>query len=112
MSALLQFREGFMPTKAKSAVKKVRKNVKKTNLTKLYNHMNKMSIDAVDSEVMKKFKVLIDSAEEDVPKAIIDSLISDPKTSDTSVFPEGLQPYVKHFIFMKKRMKSPPKASL
>jgi tRNA A37 methylthiotransferase MiaB len=95
-----------MPTKAKNTAKKVRKNVRKTNLTKLYNHMNKMSQDAVDSEVMKKFKVLIDSAEEDLSKIIIDSLISDPKTSDTSIFPEGLQPYVKHFIFMKKRDKN------
>ena len=95
-----------MPTKAKNTAKKVRKSVRKTNLTKLYNHMNKMSHDAVDSEVMKKFKVLIDSAEEDLPKIVIDSLISDPKASDTSVFPEGLQPYVKHFIFMKKRDKN------
>jgi len=99
-----------MPTKAKSAAKKVRKNVKKTNLTKLYNHMNKMSQDAVDSEILKKFKMLIDAAEEDLPKIIIDTLISDPKASDTSAFPEGLQPYVKHFVFMKKRMKNPPKA--
>jgi len=99
-----------MPTKAKNTTKKVRKNVKKTNLTKLYNHMNKMSHDAVDSEVLKKFKVLIDSAEEDLPKVVIDSLISDPKASDASIFPEGLQPYVKHFIFMKKRNKNPKKA--
>jgi tRNA A37 methylthiotransferase MiaB len=95
-----------MPTKAKSAAKKIRKTVKKTNLTKLYNHMNKMSQDAVDSEVLKKFKVLIDAAEEDLPKVIIDSLINDPKASDTSAFPEGLQPYVKHFIFMKKRVQN------
>jgi len=97
-----------MPTKA-SAVKKVRKNVKKTNLTKLYNHMSKMSQDAVDSEIIKKFKMLIDAAEEDLPKVIIDPLLSDPKTSDTSAFPEGLQPYVKHFVFMKKRIKNLPK---
>ena len=99
-----------MPTKAKSAAKKVRKNVKKTNLTKLYNHMNKMSQDAVDSEVLKKFKVLIEAAEEDLPKIIIDSLIADPKATDTSEFPEGLQPYIKHFVFMKKRVKNPQKA--
>ena len=99
-----------MPTKAKSAAKKTKKNVKKTNLTKLYNHMNKMSQDAVDSEVIKKFKVLIDSTEEDISKVVVDSLISDPKAYDTSVFPEGLQPYVKHFVFMKKRVKNLQKA--
>ncbi len=99
-----------MPAKAKSTVKKVRKNIKKTNLTKLYNHMHKMSIDAVDSEVIKRFKVLIDACEEDLPKAIIDTLISEPKGADTSVFPEGLQPYVKHYVFMIKRDKNQKKA--
>lgn len=99
-----------MPAKAKSTVKKIRKNVKKTNLTKLYNHMHKMSLDAVDSEVIKRFKVLIDACEEDLPKAVIDALITDPKGSDTSVFPEGLQPYVKHYIFMIKRDKNQKKA--
>mgnify|MGYP001355726959 FL=1 len=99
-----------MPAKAKSTVKKVRKNVKKTNLTKLYNHMHKMALDAVDSEVIKRFKVLIDACEEDLPKAIIDTLISEPKSSDTSVFPEGLQPYVKHYVFMIKREKNQKKA--
>jgi len=99
-----------MPAKAKSAVKKVRKNVKKTNLTKLYNHMHKMSLDAVDSEVIKRFKVLIDACEEDLPKATIDTLIGEPKGADTSVFPEGFQPYVKHYIFMIKREKNQKKA--
>jgi hypothetical protein len=99
-----------MPAKAKSTVKKVRKNVKKTNLTKLYNHMHKMSLDAVDSEVIKRFKVLIDACEEDLPKAVIDTLISEPKGTDTSVFPEGFQPYVKHYIFMVKRDKNQKKA--
>jgi len=99
-----------MPPKAKSTVKKIRKNVKKTNLTKLYNHMHKMSLDAVDSEVIKRFKVLIDACEEDLPKAVIDTLISEPKSSDTSVFPEGFQPYVKHYVFMIKREKSQKKA--
>ena len=99
-----------MPAKAKSTVKKVRKNVKKTNLTKLYNHMHKMSIDAVDSEVIKRFKVLIDACEEDLPKTVIDTLIKEPKGADTSVFPEGLQPYVKHYVYMIKRDKNQKKA--
>ncbi len=99
-----------MPVKAKSTTAKARsaksrKNVKKTNLTRLYNMMHKLSSDAVDNEIMKRFKVLIDACEEDLPKIHIDSLISEPKTADTSVFPEGLQPYVKHFVFMVKRDK-------
>ena len=99
-----------MPPKAKSTAKKVRKNIKKTNLIRLYNHMHKISVDAVDSEIVKRFKVLIDACEEDLAKSIIDTLISDPKTADTSVFPEGLQPYVKHYVFMVKREKNQKKA--
>lgn len=98
-----------MPTKAKSTAKKVRKNTKKTNLTKLYNQMHKMSLDAVDNEIIKRFKVLIDASEEDVPKNDIDQLLSDPKNTDTSLFPEGIQPYVKHYVFMTKRDKSQKK---
>ena len=98
-----------MPAKAKSTAKKVRKNIKKTNLTKLYNQMHKMSLDAVDNEIIKRFKILIDASEEDVPKIDIDQLVSDPKSTDTSTFPEGLQPYVKHYIFMTKRDKSQKK---
>jgi len=103
-----------MPAKAKSASSKTvkaksRKNVKKTNLTRLYNQMNKMSSDAVDNEIMKRFKVLIDACEEDLPRVHIDALISEPKSADTSVFPEGLLPYVKHFVYMVKRDKSSKK---
>jgi hypothetical protein len=100
-----------MPPRAKSTAKKVRKNTKKTNLTKLYNQMHKMSLDAVDNEIIKRFKILIDASEEDVPKTDIDQLISDPKSADTSLFPEGLQPYVKHYVFMTKRDKSQKKTA-
>lgn len=98
-----------MPARAKSTAKKVKKNTKKTNLTKLYNQMHKMSLDAVDNEIIKRFKILIDASEDDVPKNDVDQLISDPKNTDTSLFPEGLQPYVKHYVFMTKRDKSQKK---
>ena len=104
---------GLMPVKAKSTTSrsktakasttKSRKNIKKTNLNRLYNHMHKLSSDAVDNEIMKRFKVLIDACEEDLPKTNIDALIGEPKSADTSVFPEGLLPYVKHYIYMVKR---------
>lgn len=104
-----------MPVKAKSTTSKSkatkqrttksRKNIKKTNLNRLYNQMHKLASDAVDNEIMKRFKVLIDACEEDLPKIHIDALISEPKSADTSVFPEGLLPYVKHFVYMVKRDK-------
>ena len=90
---------------AKAKTTKSRKNIKKTNLTRLYNQMHKLASDAVDNEIMKRFKVLIDAVEEDLPKTHIDALISEPKSADISVFPEGLLPYVKHFIYMVKRDK-------
>ena len=95
-----------MPPKAKSTTTKVRKNTKKTNLTKLYNQMHKMSLDAVDNEIIKRFKILIDASEDDVSKNDVDQLMNDPKNSDASIFPEGLQPYVRHYIFMSKRQKN------
>ncbi len=78
---------------------------KKTNLNKLYKAMNKLTVDAVDNEVMKRLKMLIDSSEDDMPKTTIDALIAKPMSATPSTFPEGLQPYIKHFIFMNKRSK-------
>ncbi len=92
-----------MPAAAKSTGKKTRKNLKKTNLLRLYNYMTKLSSDAVDNEIMKRFKILIDASEEDLPKADIDTLLNDYKNADIHAFPEGLQPYVKHYLFMVKR---------
>ena len=93
-------------TKAKTAKAKTtksRKNIKKTNLTKLYNQMHKLASDAVDNEIMKRFKVIIYAAEEYLPKIHIDALLGEPKSADISVLPERLLTYVKHFIYMVKR---------
>jgi len=92
-----------MPAAAKSTGKKIRKNLKKTNLLRVYNYMTKLSSDAVDNEILKRFKILIDASEEDLPKADIDTLLNDYKNADIHAFPEGLQPYVKHYLFMVKR---------
>ncbi len=95
-----------MPTggkdKPKTKAGKVTRK-KKTNLNRLYTTMNKLTIDAVDNEVMKRFKLLIDSLDDDMPKNKVDSLIAKPSSSEPNLFPEGLQPYIKHFIFMNKR---------
>ncbi len=91
-----------MPAGVKRTTKKAIKK-KKTNLSRLYVTMNKLVIDAVDNEIMKRFKLLIDASEEDLPKIEIDSLIKSPESSDSSLFPEGLQPYIKHYLFMTKR---------
>jgi len=76
---------------------------RKTNLLKLYTAMTKMVIDAVDKEVVKRFKIIIDSAERDITKATLTEITKHNTMIDVSLFGEGLQPYVKHYIFMKKR---------
>ncbi len=90
-----------MPAQATKAPKKTKK--KKTNLTRLYSNMNKLINDAVDNEIMKRFKLLIDASEEDMIKTDVDLLINESDKADPSVFQEGLQPYVKHYLFMVKR---------
>lgn len=92
-----------MPVAGNKTGKKAKKNVKKTNLLRLYNRMTKLTSDAVDNEIVKRFKILIDASEEDLPKIEIDTVLNDPNNTDTHAFPEGLQPYVKHYIFMVKR---------
>jgi len=92
---------GAKKTTSKTTRKTIRK--KKTNLTRLYTTMNKLTVDAVDNEIMRRFKLLIDASEEDLPKAEIDALIKEPSSAEPSVFPEGLQPYIKHYLFMTKR---------
>ncbi|MFA5518754.1 MAG: hypothetical protein WDA74_05800 [Spirochaetota bacterium] len=92
-----------MPVTGNKTGKKTRKNARKTNLLRLYNRMTKLTSDAVDNEIVKRFKILIDASEEDLPKIEIDTLLNDHNNIDTHAFPEGLQPYVKHYIFMVKR---------
>lgn len=92
-----------MPVTGTKTGKKTRKNVRKTNLLRLYNRMTKLSSDAVDNEIVKRFKILVDASEEDLPKIEIDALLNNLSNIDTHTFPEGLQPYVKHYVFMVKR---------
>ncbi|MBN1533555.1 MAG: hypothetical protein JXA20_12880 [Spirochaetes bacterium] len=85
-------------TLAKNAVKK-----KKHNLLKIYTEMNKMSLDAVDREVLKRFKIIIDTCEEDITKVSMNLVLKDPKNVNISSFHESIQPYIKHYLFLSKR---------
>ena len=49
--------------------RKKRKSSRKVNLLKLCTEMNKMSHDAVDREIIKRFKTIIDTGEEDLVNA-------------------------------------------
>jgi hypothetical protein len=83
---------------SKSVVKK-----KKQNLLKIYGEMSKLSTDAVDREVLKRFKIIIDTCDDDITKALMRLVLKEPKNVTISVFHESVQPYIKHFIFLMKR---------
>ncbi|MBN1501086.1 MAG: hypothetical protein JW982_13075 [Spirochaetes bacterium] len=93
---------------AAASVKKTTKNAKskrKTNLLKLYSAMNKLILDAVDKEIVKRCKILIDTAEEDITKTLLDKILKNNDALDMSLVDEAFVPYVKHYIFMLKRGK-------
>jgi len=98
--------------KTGGAVKKVveqrkkRKTGRKVNLLKLCTEMNKMSHDAVDREIIKRFRTIIDTGEEDISKVRLTSVLNDPKNVQLSDFHESHQPYIKHYLFMLKRDKN------
>ncbi len=82
---------------------KAKKKKKNQNLLKLYTEMNKLSTDAVDREVTKRFRTIIDTLEEDITKASLSAILKDPLNAETDQFPESLQPYIKHYVFLSKR---------
>ena len=94
-----------MPSRGKSTEKAKRSSKKKTNLLRLYSEMNKYVIDAVDREVVRRLKILADASEEDITKSSLTAVLRDPGGIELSAFSEGLQPYVKHYVFMVKRGK-------
>lgn len=85
--------------------RKKRKGGRKANLLKLCTEMNKMAHDAVDREIIKRFKTIIDTGEEDITKVKLTSVLNDPKNIELSDFHESHQPYIKHYLFMLKRDK-------
>ncbi len=90
----------------KSSVKKTDRKPtarRKTNLLKLCAEMNKLVSDAVDREIVKRFKIIIDTGDDDISKAGLASILNEPETLDPSGYEERLQPYIKHYLFMLKR---------
>ncbi|MBN2158427.1 MAG: hypothetical protein JW807_03455 [Spirochaetes bacterium] len=83
---------------------------KKVNLLKLYSEMNKLGNDAVDKEVIKRFKVIIDTCDEDITKKSLAFILKEPKSVIISDFSDSLQPYIKHYLFLNKRNKRIKKA--
>jgi len=76
---------------------------RKNNLLKLCSEMNRLVIDAVDKEVVKRFKTLIDTSADEITKASLDAILKNPGDVEVGSFHESIQPYLKHYIFMAKR---------
>ena len=90
-----------------TAKKKTAKNTGKkrmTNLLKLCSEMGKYVEDANDKEIIKRFKTTIFSSVEDITKVNLDKIIKEPKSIEVSTFTESIQPYVKHYLFMKYKI--------
>ncbi len=79
------------------------KTKRKENLLKLISHMNKLANDAVDREITKRFKTIVDTLEKDITKLNLKTILSDSKNVDLYSFDESIQPYIKHYLFMFKR---------
>jgi hypothetical protein len=91
-----------MPPKLKRETRTYAK-AKKNNLLKLYSEMNKLSKDAVDKEVIKRFRIIIDTSEEDITKKSLELILNDQKNVNMTDFSDSLQPYIKHYLFLTKR---------
>ena len=98
-------------TISKKAVSKVKNKVgskktrkRKANLLKLCTEMNKMAVEANDKEIIKRFRIIIDTCEEDITKVSLMVIIKDYDNIDYSNYHESFLPYIKHYIFMRKRL--------
>ncbi len=83
----------------------MKKKKKNANLSRLCSEMTAIATDAVDKEIIKRFKTMIDTTEEDITKVSLTTILKEPKNVDLNSFHEGLQPYIKHYLFMAKRVK-------
>ena len=90
-------------TTAKKAVKTSRANKKKTNLLRLHAEMIKLIVDAVDREIVKRFKIIVDTGDGDITKQSLLAILREPETTNPMAYEERLQPYIKHYLFMLKR---------
>ncbi|MCL1910625.1 MAG: hypothetical protein FWG13_00255 [Leptospirales bacterium] len=90
-------------TAKKPTVKTSSSGKKKTNLLRLYSEMSKLVVDAVDREIVKRFKIIVDTGDDDITKQSLLAILKEPDTINPMLYEERLQPYIKHYLFMLKR---------
>ena len=60
-------------------------------------------VDAVDKEVVKRFRILIETSADEITKASLSQVLSRYHDVNISSYHESIQPYIKHYIYMVKR---------
>ncbi|MCL2025258.1 MAG: hypothetical protein FWG92_00425 [Leptospirales bacterium] len=94
---------GTVSKKTTKTTKTTRGSKKKTNLLRLYSEMTKLMVDAVDREILKRFKIIIDTGDDDITKQNLLAILKEPDDTNPMSYEERLQPYIKHYLFMIKR---------
>ncbi|PJZ44206.1 phosphatidylinositol phospholipase [Leptospira brenneri] len=76
---------------------------KRVAFQKFLNAMRKLSTEVNDSEICKRLEILMATSKDDLPLAVVNQLLQDPKNFDPKTIPEPYTQYVRHFIYMVKR---------
>ena len=65
--------------------------------------MRKLSTEVNDSEICKRLEILMATSKDDLPVALVNQLLQDPKNFEPKSIHEPYTQYVRHFIYMVKR---------
>ncbi|WP_084765032.1 phosphatidylinositol phospholipase [Leptospira terpstrae] len=76
---------------------------KRVAFQKFLNAMRKLSTEVNDSEICKRLEILMATSKDDLPIAVVNQLLQDPKNFDPKSIHEPYTQYVRHFIYMVKR---------
>ncbi|MBM9547523.1 hypothetical protein JWG40_10890 [Leptospira sp. 201903074] len=76
---------------------------KRVAFQKFLNAMRKLSTEVNDSEICKRLEILMATSKDDLPVAVVNQLLQDPKNFDPKSIHEPYTQYVRHFIYMAKR---------
>ncbi|XDD56130.1 hypothetical protein AB3N62_18765 [Leptospira sp. WS4.C2] len=76
---------------------------KRVAFQKFLNAMRKLSTEVNDSEICKRLEILMATSKDDLPLALVNQLLQDPKNFDPKSIHEPYTQYVRHFIYMVKR---------
>jgi hypothetical protein len=76
---------------------------KRLAFQRFLNAMRKLSLEVNDNEICKRLEILMATSKDDLPIAIVNQLLLDPKNFDPKLIHEPYTQYVRHFIYMVKR---------